>query len=273
MWPAALVPKHLTFPGEKSVLQTFPLLPAAPACTTSQHPLPLRISLVFIPSANFTSSSLSCRSQIRGCCSVVIGSFSSYLLFAFFFLPLSLSLHFTTHASAPFASTSWVFCFLKVTRLAHVTGHKSRGLCSRAGEMKEDNTHNMPCTSLSCIDQKCTAWPNAATVLHWKKRIWKYSSKQKKCIKLLLATLQKSHILSKKKISHGPAAVFITFSLVYQNANTQVAKEILCYRFDYSMESTFSVCFFILLLFSQFADPLLVFPRLDLKANWRAGGN
>lgn len=169
MWPAALVPKHLTFPGEKSVLQTFPLLPAAPACTTSQHPLPLRISLVFIPSANFTSSSLSCRSQIRGCCSVVIGSFSSYLLFAFFFLPLSLSLHFTTHASAPFASTSWVFCFLKVTRLAHVTGHKSRGLCSRAGEMKEDNTHNMPCTSLSCIDQKCTAWPNAATVLYWKK--------------------------------------------------------------------------------------------------------
>lgn len=74
-------------------------LPEQPACTHCYlAPIPFSYRLQIWP-ALWDSF---CHSQIRGCCFVVIGSFSSYLLFAFFFLPLSLSLHFTACAFTPF---------------------------------------------------------------------------------------------------------------------------------------------------------------------------
>lgn len=116
------------------------------ATSTCQHNEPVPVATYhqshFHITANFTSSHFPFfyfffffHSQIRGCCFVVIGSFSSYLLFTFSFLPLSLSY---ISLLLLFANIGWVWSyFLKVACSPQIPGHNGRCLGSRGGVGKE----------------------------------------------------------------------------------------------------------------------------------------
>lgn len=154
----------------KEVVQWFPLQPSAPACTTSLRPLLLTTNLVFIPSANFTSSLGFFFLLFANKGLLLCGYWIILQLFALcIFLPPTFS-QLTFHCPCFFSFSlnqlGLSFYFLKVVPLAQVTGREGRCLGSRGGIMKEDHTENMPCTSLLCVDQTHTLWPNMTVILH-----------------------------------------------------------------------------------------------------------